>query len=224
MQVEIWADVVCPWCYIGKRRFERALEGFAHRDDVEVVWRSFQLDPGAAPYDPGRPQVDHATELGSKYGGGREAGLRMIAQVTQVATGEGLDVDLAGARGGNTRTAHRLLQAALATGGPQLQSAMSERFMRGYFVQREPIADPDTLVRLAVDAGLDAEQAAAVASSDAHDAQVAADVAQAAAFGAGGVPFFVVDHRYAVSGAQPVEMFEQVLARAWAEQAGGSAS
>jgi predicted DsbA family dithiol-disulfide isomerase len=220
MQVEIWADVVCPWCYIGKRRFEHALARFAQRDDVEVVWRSFQLDPGAAPYDPARPAVDHASELGAKYGGGREAGLRMIAQVTQVATGEGLDMDLAGARGGNTRTAHRLLQAALASGGPQLQTALAERLMRGYFVQREPIADPQVLVRLAVEAGLDAALATEVASSsDAYDDQVSADVAQAAAFGAGGVPFFVVDRRYAVSGAQPVEVFEQVLARAQADRA-----
>ncbi len=218
VQIEIWSDVVCPWCYIGKRRVEAALGTFAHRDQVEVRWRSFQLDPNADAFDPTVPPVELAEHLGAKYGGGRAAGLQMLANVTQIAAGEGLHYDLEHARGGNTADAHRVLHAALAVGGPALQGTVKERLLQGYFCERENISDPDTLVRLAEAAGLDARLARQVLDGDAYRDEVAADQAQAHAFGATGVPFVVVDRRYGVSGAQPAAVFTDVLARAWQER------
>ena len=217
MQVEIWSDVVCPWCYIGKRRFERALAAFPHAGEVEVLWRSFELDPDAPAHEPGRPPVDLVATLGAKYGGGRERVLQMIGHVSQVAAEEGLEYDLEHARGGTTRPAHRLLHAALHEGGPALQSALKERLMRAYFTQRLHVADPAVLVRLAGEAGLDETVAREVLAGDAYGTEVDADVALARSFGATGVPFFVVDRRYGISGAQPLEVFTRTLEQAWAE-------
>ncbi len=218
MQVEIWSDVVCPWCYIGKRRIERALADFEHADQVEVVYRSFQLDPAAAPFDPAAPVVDVPTMLGAKYGGGREAGLAMIANVTQVAAGDGLEYDLERTTTGSTLAAHRLLQAALQTAGPRLQAALKETFMSAYFTQGRNISDPAVLVELAVSAGMNEQSARDVLDGEAYRDSVEADQAQAQALGATGVPFFVVDRRYGVAGARPVEALAQVLAQAWAER------
>lgn len=141
----------------------------------------------------------------------------MLANVTGIAAGEGLDYDLEHARGGNTLDAHRVLHAALAEGGTALQGAVKERILHGYFCERENISDPATLVRLAAEAGLGDQIARKTVNGDAYRHEVAADQAQAHAFGATGVPFVVVDRRYAVSGAQPVEVFSDVLRRAWSE-------
>ena len=219
VQVEIWSDVVCPWCYIGKRRFERALAAFEHRDDVEVVWRSFELDPQAPAFEPARPAVETVQRLADKYGVGREGALEMTRHVTGIAADEGLAFDLEHAVSGNTRTAHRLLHAARHQGGAALQGAVKERFLQAYFTERLDVSDPDVLTTLASDAGLDAAEAARVAHGDAYAAEVDGDIAQAHAYGANGVPFFVVDGRYGISGAQPVELFTQALARAWADRA-----
>jgi predicted DsbA family dithiol-disulfide isomerase len=219
MQVEIWSDVVCPWCYIGKRRFERALAAFPHRDEVDVVWRSFELDPQAPEFVPGAPPVTTVQRLADKYGVDREGALAMTRHATSVAAGEGLAFDLDHAVSGNTRTAHRLLHAARHDGGAVLQDAVKERFLRGYFTERADVSDPAVLARLATEAGLDDAEARRVAHGDAHAAEVDADIAQAHAYGANGVPFFVVDGRYGVSGAQPTELFTQALARAWAQRA-----
>jgi predicted DsbA family dithiol-disulfide isomerase len=219
VQVEIWSDVVCPWCYIGKRRFERALAGFAHRDEVEVVWRSFELDPSAPPFEPARPPVETVDRLAQKYGVGRAGALEMTRRVTELAAGEGLAYDLEHAVAGNTRTAHRLLHAALHAGGPALQGAVKERLLQGYFTERVDVSDPDALVRLATEAGLSEDEAGRVAHGDAFADEVDADIAQAHAYGANGVPFFVLDRRYGISGAQPLEVFTQALAQAWADRA-----
>jgi predicted DsbA family dithiol-disulfide isomerase len=219
VRVEIWSDVVCPWCYIGKRRFERALEQFPHRDTIEIRYRSFQLDPDAAAFDPRAAPRDLATYLGTRYGGGREAGLRMLAHVTGIAAAEGLVFDLEHARGGNTLDAHRVLHAAHRAGGPLLQGEVKERLLRGYFCEREDIGDPQTLVRLGADAGLGGELAREALADDTLRADVLADQAQARAFGVTGVPFFVLDRRLGVSGAQQVQVFADVLARAWADLA-----
>jgi predicted DsbA family dithiol-disulfide isomerase len=219
VQVEIWSDVVCPWCYIGKRRFERALAAFPHRAEVEVVWRSFELDPGAPVFAPGTPPIDTVQRLADKYGVTRDRAAEMTRHVSGIAAAEGLEYDLEHAVSGNTRNAHRLLHAALHAGGPPLQGAVKERLLRGYFTERANVADPDELVRLAADAGLDEAEARRVVDGDAYGAEVDADIAQAHAYGAGGVPFFVVDGRYGISGAQPVELFTQALARAWADRA-----
>jgi predicted DsbA family dithiol-disulfide isomerase len=216
--VEVWSDVVCPWCYIGKRRLEAALAGFEHRDAVEVVWRSFQLDPSAPRSDQPGGGEDVATHLGRRYGGGAEAGRAMNERVSEIARGDGLDYHLDRAVRANTVDAHRLLHLALEVGGPQLQGALKERLMAAYFTNGEVVDDARTLQRIAVEAGLDATRVGEVLAGSAYADDVAADVEQARAFGADGVPFTVVDRRYGISGAQPVALFEQALRQAWADR------
>lgn len=210
MRIEIWSDVVCPWCYIGKRRLETALAGFAHRDEVELVYRSFQLDPSA-------PQVPTETvveSLGRKYGGGPAAGQQMVDRVEAVAAEEGLVFRLAQAQHVGTVDAHRLLHLALEQDAAT-QVALKEELLAAYFVRAENVADHDVLRAAAATVGLDAARVDEVLASDAYADAVEADVRQAAAYGATGVPFFVVDSRYGVSGAQPAETFAQVLEKAW---------
>ncbi len=214
MRIEIWSDVVCPWCYIGKRRLERALEGFEHADEVEVVWRSFQLDPGA----PTTPDESVAEHLGRKYGGGPEAGQRMIDQMEAAAAEEGLVFRLGQAQRVGTVDAHRLLHLAgdPGRGGSEaLRGTLKEALLEAYFVEVQNVADHGTLARVAVAAGLDADRVGEVLASDAYAADVQADVDQAHAFGAGGVPFFVLGRALAVPGAAPVETFTQALQQAW---------
>jgi predicted DsbA family dithiol-disulfide isomerase len=211
MRIEIWSDVVCPWCFIGKRRLETALAGFDHADEVEVVWRSFELDP-SAPTEPTTSVVEH---LGTKYGGGRAAGEQMQARVAEVAAGEGLTFRNGEALWGSTHDAHRLLHLALAEGGPQLQGRLKEALLAAYFEGAESPTDHAVLTRVATGAGLDAGRVAEVLASGEYAEAVQADQQQAAAFGATGVPFVVVDRTYGVSGAQPAEVFGQVLQQAW---------
>ena len=218
MLIEIWSDVVCPWCLVGKRRLEAALAEFDHADDVTVRWRSFQLDPSAPVSDPDVPG-DHAAHLGEKYGGGREAGLAMLDQMTQVAAQDGLEFRLDRATGRNTLDAHRLLHAAAsADDGYALQGELKERLLQAYMRDGERIDDPSVLERLAVEAGLDADVVREVLSCDVYAGEVAADQAEAAAMGAHGVPFVVLDRRYGVSGAQPVDVFTRALEQAWADR------
>ncbi len=209
LKVEIWSDVVCPWCYIGKRRLEAAVASSGV--PVELTWRSFQLDPTA----PRESTEDVATYLGRKYGGGREAGLAMNERVSQVAAGDGLEYHLDVAQRANTVDAHRLLHLAADHG---LQDALKERLLRAYFTDGLAIGDPDVLAALATEVGLPGERVREVLASDEFAADVRADQDEAAALGATGVPFFVVDRRYGISGAQPVELFEQALQQAWAER------
>ncbi|WP_134767300.1 DsbA family oxidoreductase [Nocardioides sp. 1609] len=217
MLIEIWSDVVCPWCYIGKRRLEEALAGFEHRDRVDVEWRSFQLDP-SAPAGADGPTERVAEMIGRKYGGGADAGQQMIAQVAGVAAEVGLDFGRhAEGLHLNTRDAHRLLHAA----GP-LRAELKEAFLHAYFVEARNLADPAVLTEIATGVGVDADDVRAVLSSDRYDDEVEADVREAAGLGATGVPFFVVDRRYGVSGAQPVEVFTQLLERAWTHHAPSS--
>ena len=208
MHVEIWSDIACPWCYIGKRRFEAALAAFEHRDDVTVTWRSFELDP-AAPRERG---VDGATHLAEKYGTTRERALEMHRQMTEVAAGEGLDFRFDLARGGNTFDAHRLLHLAAEQG---LQDALGERLMRAYLTEGEPIGDPATLERLAADAGLPREAAAEVLASDRYAAEVREDEQTAAGLGIHAVPFFVIDRALGAAGAQPTEVLGAFLRQGW---------
>jgi predicted DsbA family dithiol-disulfide isomerase len=212
VKVEIWSDVVCPWCAIGKRRFEQALAGFPHREQVEVVWRAFELDPSA----PSERTGGYAENLAEKYGVPLAEAQQMIANMTRVAAQDGLDFRFDTARPGNTFDAHRLLHLAAERG---VQDAVKERLLIATFTEGEPIGDHDTLVRLVAEAGLDAEEARAVLASDRYAAEVRGDEQQARAYGITGVPFFVVDGRYGVSGAQPAEALGQVLAQAWADRA-----
>lgn len=213
MKVEIWSDVVCPWCYIGKRRFERAVERFAHRDQLEVTWRSFELDPQAPP----ERGTDPASHLAEKYGIGRDEALAMQARVTDIAAQEGLTYHLATARHGNTFDAHRLIQFAADRGGAGAQGEVEERLFRAYFTEGQSIGDVDTLVRLADESGLDAAEARVVLEGDAYADRVRADEREAAAIGARGVPFFVIDRRYGVSGAQASELLLRALDQAWTD-------
>ena len=215
MLIEIWSDVVCPWCYVGKRRLESALATFEHAEEVEVRWRSFQLDP-AAPRSRPDDAPGTAERLSRKYGVGIEQARAMNDRVTSLAAAEGLEFRLDHARGTNTLDAHRLLHEAAAHG---LQDALKERLLRAYFTGGERIDDPEVLARVATEAGLDAETVTVVLSSDEHADAVRADQDEARALGATGVPFAVVDRRYGVSGAQPVEVFTAALERAWADRA-----
>jgi predicted DsbA family dithiol-disulfide isomerase len=219
MRVEVWSDVVCPWCYIGKRRLESALAQFDQADQVELVWRSFELDPTSPRSGEEGAGEDVATYLGRKYGGGRAAGLAMHQRVSDIAAQDGLDYHLDKARRANTIDAHRILHLALVEGGPAQQDALKERLLSAYFTESEAIDDHETLTRLAVEAGLDEARVREVLAGSAFGADVAADVAQARAYGIGGVPFAVVDGRYGVSGAQPVEVFLQTLEQAWSDRA-----
>src|ERR1700704_4187456 len=210
MNIEIWSDVVCPWCYIGKRRFETALARFAHRDDVEVVWRSFELDPTA----PRIRTEDNATRLAAKYGMSREQALANHTRLTQLAVAEGLEFDFEKSRSGNTLDAHRLLHLARERG---VQDDVKERLFRAYFTEGEAIGDPETLVRLVSEAGIPAADAQALLNSDAYAEAVRAEESEARELGVNGVPFFVVDRRYGVSGAQPPDVLLQTLERAWSD-------
>jgi predicted DsbA family dithiol-disulfide isomerase len=208
MHVEIWSDIACPWCYIGKRRFETALADFEHRDDVTVTWRSFELDPAA----PRERAVDGATHLAEKYGTSREQALAMHQRMTDVAADEGLEFRFDRARGGNTFDAHRLLHLAAAHGA---QDAMKERLMRAYLTEGEAIGAPETLERLAIDAGLPADQVRELLAGDRFADDVRADEGAAAQLGIHAVPFFVVDRAMGASGAQPPEVFAELLRRGW---------
>ncbi|GAC1588194.1 MAG: protein disulfide isomerase FrnE [Acidimicrobiales bacterium] len=215
MKVEIWSDVVCPWCYIGKRRFEAALAAFDHRDDVEVVWKSFELDPGA----PAVREGDLTTHLANKYGTGVAGAQEMIDRMTAQAAGEGLEYRLGAARGGNTFDAHRLIHLGAARG---MQDAIKERLLAGYHCDGTAIGDRTALVALAVGAGLDPEEVHAVLDSDAFAEAVRADEREGNDLGITGVPFFVIGRRYGVSGAQPSAVLLDALQRAWDETRGFS--
>jgi len=208
MNVEIWSDIVCPWCYIGKRRFERAVASFGHPDEVEVTYRSFELDPGA----PAQRTGTHAEHLAGKYGMTIAQAEQANEQMTERAAADGLDFRFDIIRGGNTFDAHRLLHLA---GEHSLQPELKERLMRATFTDGLPISDKPTLVRLGTEVGLPATEVQAVVDGDAYADAVRADEQQAARYGITGVPFFVADGKYAVSGAQPPEVLLQLLQRAY---------
>ena len=204
LTVEIWSDVVCPWCYIGKRRFEAAVERFD--GEVEVVWRSFELDPSA-------PAVrEHtATEhLAAKYGMSVEQAEASHVKMTELAAQEGLEYHFERARGGNSFDAHRLIHLAAAHGK---QGEAQERVMRGYFTEGLPIGDREALIALGDELGLDAR---AALESDEYADAVREDEMLAQRIGIQGVPFFVLGRRYGVSGAQPADVLAQALEKACA--------
>jgi predicted DsbA family dithiol-disulfide isomerase len=210
MQVEVWSDVVCPWCYIGKRRLESALEQFPHRDQVEVVWRSFQLDPSI-------PEGEtHATlpALAAKYGASVEQMRGNMAHVEELAAAEGLDYHLADGISGNTLLAHELLHLAAEHGK---RNELKERLLHAYFEEGRSVFDVDSLVALGAEVGLDETEAREVLTDRRYLDAVRQDAATAQALGATGVPFFVVDRTYGAAGAQPPELLLQILERAWAD-------
>ena len=204
MQVDIWSDVVCPWCYIGKRRFESALAEFPGKDDVTVVFHSFELDP-AAPERREQPTVQY---LADKFRMPVAEAQAMQDRLAGLAAEVGLTYDLANTKSGNTFDAHRVLHLAAANG---LQPEFKERLLAAYFTEGQAITEHETLTALAVEVGLDRAEVAAVLSSDLFAAEVRGDEGLAQQLGISGVPYFVFDQKYGVSGAQPVEIFTRVL-------------
>jgi len=211
VRIEIWSDVVCPWCYIGKRHLERALESFPHRDQVEIEYRSFELDPSA----PQVPVETTAEALARKFGTDVAGVHELMARAEGPAAAAGLEFHHADAPHARTVDAHRLLHLARSAG---LQGELKEALLEAYFGRGESMGDHDVLRRVAVGTGLDPVRVDEVLASDEYADAVDADIAQARAYGAGGVPFYVVDQKYGLSGAQPTEVFAQVLERAWADQ------
>ena len=212
MDVEIWSDIACPWCYIGKRRFEAALAEFEHRDDVRVTWRSFELDPSA----PLEREGDGATRLAEKYGMPVERAREMQRQVTDTAAGEGLDFRLDIQRSGTTFDGHRVIHLAAEHG---LQDAMKERLLHAYFTEGQLMSDHDTLVRLAVEVGLDEDEVRQVLATDRFADEVRGDERMAGQFGISAVPTFVVDRAIGASGAHPPEALIELLRQGWERRA-----
>ena len=208
MHVEIWSDIACPWCYVGKRRFEAALAAFEHRDEVAVTWRSFELDPQA----PAARSVDSATHLADKYGMTREEAQASQRQLAEVAAGDGLDMRFDLTRGGNTFDAHRLVHLGEAHG---LQDATKERLMRAYFTEGELIGDAEALARLALEVGLPEDEVRELLAGDRYASEVREDERTAMSLGINAVPFFVVDRRMGAAGAHPAEALGELLRRGW---------
>ncbi|MFC0533740.1 DsbA family oxidoreductase [Phytohabitans kaempferiae] len=207
MKIEVWSDVICPWCYIGKRRLQTALARFEHAGDVRVTWRSFQLDPSQQRGD-NRPTTEM---LATKYGVPAAQAQTMQDRVTALAAEEGLSYHLDRSLTANTFDAHRLTHFAAAR---DAADAIHERLFRAALVEGEAVDDTDTLVRIATDAGLPADEARAVIEGDAYTAEVHEDIRTARKLGATGVPFFVFNRTYGISGAQPIEAFLATLEKA----------
>ncbi|MGC5035864.1 DsbA family oxidoreductase [Streptomyces sp. DT190] len=214
MRVEIWSDIACPWCYVGKARFDKALREFPYRDRVEVVHRSFELDPGRAKDDV-QPVIDMLT---SKYGMSPAQAEAGEDNLGAQAAAEGLDYRTRGRDHGSTFDMHRLLHFAKEQGR---QERLLDLLYRANFAEeRSVFADDERLVELALAAGLPEEGVRAVlADPGAYADDVRADEREAAQLGANGVPFFVLDRKYGVSGAQPAEVFARALAQAYGEPA-----
>lgn len=211
VNVEVWSDIACPWCYIGKRRFATALADFPHREHVEVTWRAYELSP-STPVGPGRPEIEMLAAL---KGITHDQVKRMFAQVTAVAAGEGLAYDFDRALAVNTFAAHRLVHLARTTGGADLAERTLEALFSAHFEHGADLGDEATLVRIVSGAGVDPEAARAALTDGTGADAVRADEDEARALGVTGVPFFVVDRRIAVSGAQPADVFTQLLETAW---------
>ena len=234
MRVEVWSDLVCPWCYVGKRRFERALAGFrlrlasarragaqsaeavAHRDDIQVVHRSFQLDAASrrGTTSPRR----HV--LMAKYGLSEAQAEAMDETMIRTASADGLEYHLAGGVTGNTFDAHQIVHLA---GARDIQDRVIERLYRAHFTEQRSLFEHESLVQLAAEAGLDPDEARDVLKADTYASAVRADVQEAKALGVTGVPFFLVSRRCSVSGAQATAVFIDALERAWTD-AGAEAS
>lgn len=216
MDVEIWSDIACPWCYIGKRRFEAALDGFEHRDDVNVTWRSFELDPGA----PHERTGDRAERLAQKYGMTVEQAREAEQRLTSVAKDEGLAFRFEVARSGSTFDAHRLVHLAEAH---DLQDPMKERLLQAHFTEGELMADHDTLVRLALEVGLEEQEVRELLAGERYADEVREDERTAGELGISAVPTFVVDRKLGVSGAQPPDALLELLHQGWAKRDPASA-
>jgi predicted DsbA family dithiol-disulfide isomerase len=209
MVIDVWADVVCPWCYIGKRRLEKAIQNFAHKEQLVIRHRAFQLQPDAQGITP------TSQYLSEKYRISPEQVSQMQANVCAVADGEGLCYNLEGTLTGNTFNAHRLLLWAKAQGN---QDELLEKLFKNYFELNKPVFDNADLIQAAAEVGLNVSEVGAFLDSDELSDKVLEDRSIASQLGANGVPFFVFDMKYGISGAQPQEVFNQTLEKAWEER------
>jgi len=206
MRVDIWSDIVCPWCYVGKRRFETALAAFEGRDDIEIVHHAFQLNPQA----PRGRTSSRGEMLMAKYGLTPEQLVATDARMTQVAADEGLEYHLEATATGNTRDAHQLVHLAREY---DVEDAMIERLYRAYFTEGRSVFDQDSLVELATDVGLDADEVRDALSEGRYEPDVDEDLDIARRVGITGVPFFVFDAKYGLSGAQQSSVFLEALGK-----------
>ena len=206
LKVEIWSDLTCPWCWLGIRRFERALEQFEHAGAVEVIRRAYRLEPGQTSPVP----VD--AMLVDKYGLSPQQVAASLQEIERTGATEGLVYRFDGALSGDTLDGHRLIKLAATVG---LQREVAERFFRGYFSEHVSLFDRTSLLRLAIEAGLDETDVSRVLSGDAYRAEVEADQQRAQMLGIRGVPFFLLGERYGISGAQPPEAIADGLKQAW---------
>ena len=212
LRIDIWSDIACPWCYIGKRRLEQALARFPQRADVEIVWRAFELDPSAPRVRD--PEQSYAERLGRKYGTPPAKAQAMIDRMVATAAGDGIAMRFDHIRPGNTFDAHRLIHLAHERG---CQDALKERLLRAYLTEGQAIGEPAVLAPLAVEVGLDEREVAELLGGDRYASEVRQDEAIARELGITGVPFFVLAGRVGVSGAQPVDVLLGALGQAWSE-------
>ncbi|WP_347350630.1 DsbA family oxidoreductase [Intrasporangium sp.] len=210
MRIDIWSDIACPWCFIGKRRFERALVGFAHRDDVQVSWHSYQLDPDLPEHYDGA-ELDY---LAGRKGMTPEQVRRMFDHIGGVAAGEGLRYDFGSLVVANSLRAHELVHLAAAHG---LDGPVNEALLSAHFEHGEDIGSLEVLVRIGTAAGLDGSEVEQALADGRYRAAVQSDIRRAGSLGIQGVPFFVLDDKYGVSGAQPTEVFSETLEQVWRE-------
>lgn len=214
LSIDVWSDIACPWCFVGKKRLETALAQFPNASNVRVTWHSFELDPGAkAQRD---PDISSAAHLAKKYGKTFHEAEMMLQRMTEVGAAEGIEFRFDRVRGGNTFDAHRLLHHAQRH---NVQTAMKERLLVAYFGEGKSLSDRGTLASLAAEVGLDQEAVSEMLASDQYTTEVRQDENNARQLGISGVPFFVIGSRYGVSGAQPADALLQVIRKAWDETA-----
>jgi predicted DsbA family dithiol-disulfide isomerase len=213
MKVEIWSDIACPFCHIGKRNFESALAQFPNSDNVEIEWKSFQLDPNAEVNQQGL-QVE---KLARKYGVSVDEAKKMNSRVTGMARESGLNFNLDNVKPTNTFDAHRLLHLAKKHG---LQEQAEERLFEAYLSEGKHIGEAETLIQLGREIGLDAGEVSQLLNSDDYADAVKEEIRQAQRLGISGVPFFVIDNKYGISGAQPREQFLKTLDDIWSREHG----
>lgn len=212
MKIEIWSDIMCPFCYIGKRHFEAALKQFPQANEVEIEWKSFQLDPTIPKMD---ERVDVYQYLADKKGMSLEQSKAMHENVIQMAKNAGLDYNFDIAVVGNSKDAHRLIQFAKTK---ELGDQAEEALFKAYFTDGKNMADMKDLIEIGTSIGLDSNELTSILESDAFAYEMMQDVQEAQNIGVQGVPFFVFNRKYAVSGAQPVEAFLQTLEKVQSEQ------
>jgi predicted DsbA family dithiol-disulfide isomerase len=216
MKVEIWSDLACPWCYIGKRRFEKGLSAFEHKYQVQVLWRSFELNPNIP-----RGEVTSIAEFLSKHKGISEAAAHsMFAGVTSVAAGEGLNFNLKGGFHSNSSDAHRLVKFAFQT-DPEKGNAMKDRLFSAYFEKAEKIGDVNTLIQIGKEVlRVDEEALRSLLASDSFADEVKADQVLGKKLGVTGVPYFLINGKHSMSGAESPEAFTRFFQKAWKDEMG----